>query len=118
LRICGLSKNERLIKFLNHQLKLYSQEDAYNTAALYGSTVLQICQQPHGLWHLKKSMQSLSEALESSLRKTGVKIIFGQKVNSLNFDDVNMCWKVSANSKKNSFIYHAKDLIYTAPPQS
>ena len=118
LRICGLSKNERLIKFLNLQLKLYSQEDVYNTSALYGATVLQMCQQPHGLWHLKKSMQSLSEALESSLRKTGVKIIFGQKVNSINFDDVNMCWKVSANSKKNSFIYHAKDLIYTAPPQS
>ena len=63
-------------------------------------------------------MQSLSEALERSLRKTGVKIIFGQKVNSITFDDVTMCWKVSANSKKNSFIYHAKDLIYTAPPQS
>ncbi len=118
LRICGLSKNERLIKFLNLQLKLYSQEDVYNTAALYGSTVLQMCQKPHGLWHLKKSMQSLSEALESSLRKTGVKIIFGQKVKSINFDDVNKCWNVNANSKKNSFIYHAKDLIYTAPPQS
>jgi len=118
LRVCGLSKNERLIKFLNLQLKLYSQEDVYNTAALYGSTVLQMCQQPHGLWHLKKSMQSLSEALESSLNKTGVNLIFGQKVNSINFDEVNMCWKVSTNSKKNSFIYHAKDLIYTAPPQS
>jgi len=101
LRICGLSKNERLIKFLYLQLKLYSQEDVYNTAALYGSTVLQMCQQPHGLWHLKNSMQSLSEALESSLSKTGANLIFGQKVNSINFDDVNMCWKVSANSKKN-----------------
>ena len=118
LRICGLSKNERLIKFLNLQLKLYSQEDVYNTAALYGSTVLQMCQQPHGLWHLKKSMQSLSEALESSLRKTGVNLIFAQKVNSIKFDDLSMCWKVSANSKKNSFVYQAKDLIYTAPPQS
>jgi len=107
-----------LIKFLNLQLKLYSQEDVYNTAALYGSTVLQMCQQPHGLWHLKKSMQSLSEALESSLSKTGANLIFGQKVNSINFDDVNMRWKVSANSKKESFIYQAKDLIYTAPPQS
>jgi phytoene dehydrogenase-like protein len=64
-----------------------------------------MCQQPHGLWHLKKSMQSLSEALESSLRKTGVKIIFGQKVNSLNYDDVNMCWKVSANSKKKILLF-------------
>ena len=70
------------------------------------------------LWHLKKSMQSLSESLESSLIKTGVNLIFGQKVNSINFDDVNMCWQVSANSKKKSFIYQAKDLIYTAPPQS
>ena len=66
LRICGLSNNERLIKFLNLQLKLYSQEDVYNTAALYGSTVLQMCQQPHGLWHLKKSMQSLSCLLYTS----------------------------------------------------
>jgi len=118
LRICGLSNNERLIKFLNLQLKLYSQEDVYNTAALYGSTVLQMCQAPHGLWHLKKSMQSLSESLEISLRKTGVNLIFGQKVNSIYFDDLNMCWKISANSKKNSFLYKAKDLIYTAPPQS
>ncbi len=69
LRICGLSNDQRLIKFLNLQLKLYSQEDVYKTAALYGSTVLQMCQQPHGLWHLKKSMQDLSEALEDSLKK-------------------------------------------------
>ncbi|MBO8230865.1 C-3',4' desaturase CrtD [Prochlorococcus marinus str. MU1404] len=118
LRICGLSKNKRLIKFLNLQLKLYSQEDVYSTAALYGSTVLQMCQKPHGLWHLTKSMQSLSEALESSLRKTGVNLIFGQKVDSINFDELNKCWKISAKSKKNSFVYQAKDLIYTAPPQA
>ncbi|MCR8539136.1 MAG: C-3',4' desaturase CrtD [Prochlorococcus marinus CUG1439] len=118
LRICGLSKDERLIQFLNLQLKLYSQEDVYKTAALYGSTVLQMCQEPHGLWHLKQSMQSLSEALESSLRKNGVNLIFGQEVHSINFDDQNMCWKISANSKKNSFVYQAKDLIYTVPPQS
>jgi len=77
-----------------------------------------MCQEPHGLWHLKKSMQSLSESLESSLIKTGVNLIFGQEVNSITFDDVNMCWKLSANSKKKSFIYQAKDVIYTAPPQS
>ena len=76
-----------------------------NTAALYGSTVLQMCQQPHGLWHLKKSMQSLSESLESSLIKTGVNLIFGQEVDFITFDDVNMSWQVSANSKKKSFIY-------------
>ncbi len=118
LRICGLSTNERLIKFLNLQLKLYSQEDVYNTAALYGSTVLQMSQQPHGLWHLEKSMQSLSEALEDSLQKTGAKILFGQKVNSIIFDDPNNCWKVLAKSKKRSFEYYSNDLIFTAPPQS
>ncbi len=118
LRICGLSKNERLINFLNLQLKLYSQEDVYHTAALYGSTVLQMAQQPHGLWHLQKSMQSLSEALESSLSKTGVDLIFGQKVNSIKFDDLTKCWNVSAHSKENYFAYQAKDLIYTATPQS
>ena len=118
LKICGLSKNDRLIKFLNLQIKLYSQEDVYNTAALYGSTVLQMCQQPHGLWHLNKSMQSLSEGLEESLKRTGGNIIFGQEVNNLTFDEQKKCWKVFAKSKKGSFKYFAKDLIYTAPPQS
>ena len=118
LRICGLSEDKRLIKFLNLQLKLYSQEDVFNTAALYGSTVLQMSQNPHGLWHLKKSMQALSEALEDSLQKTGVNIIFGQKVNSISFDDISKRWKVSASSKKKSLNYYADDVIYTPPPQS
>ena len=118
LRICGLSKNERLIKFLNLQLKLYSQEDVHNTAALYGSTVLQMCQEPHGLWHLDKSMQSLSEALEDSLRKTGANLILGQEVNSIIFDDLNKYWKVFSKSKQSVFDYYGNDLVYTAPPQS
>ena len=118
LRICGVSDNQRLIKFLNLQLKLYSQEDVYNTAALYGSTVLQMCQYPRGLWHLKKSMQSLSQALEDSLNQTGANIIFGQKVKSIIFDDHAKCWKVLTNSKKLSYEYCAEDLVYTPPPQS
>ncbi len=118
LRICGLSNDERLIKFLNLQLKLYSQEDVYKTAALYGSTVLQMCQKPHGLWHLKKSMQGLSEALENSLKDTGVNILFGQKVNSMKYDDVKKSWKVCAISKQENLEYYADDVIYTPPPQS
>ncbi len=117
LRICGLSNDKRLIKFLNLQLKLYSQENVYQTAALYGSTVLQMCQNPHGLWHLKKSMQALSDALEDSLKKTGGNIIFGQKVNSLNFVE-KKSWKVCASSKLKKFDYYADDVIYTPPPQS
>ncbi len=118
LRICGLSNDQRLIKFLNLQLKLYSQEDVYKTAALYGSTVLQMSQQPHGLWHLKKSMQVLSEALEDSLKKTGGHIVFGQKVNSINFDDIKKSWKVCAISKQENLEYYADDVIYTPPAQS
>ncbi len=118
LRICGLSDDKRLINFLNLQLKLYSQEDVYKTAALYGSTVLQMCQRPHGLWHLKKSMQVLSEALEDSLKKTGGNIVFGQKVNSINFDDVKKSWKVCAISKRENLEYYADDVIYTPPVQS
>ncbi len=118
LRICGLSNDERLVKFLNLQLKLYSQENVYKTAALYGSTVLQMCQQPHGLWHLKKSMQALSDALEDSLKKSGVNIVFGQKVNSINFDDVKKIWKVSATFKQEKIHYYSEDVIYTPPPQS
>ena len=118
LRLCGLSNDERLLKFLNLQLKLYSQEDVYKTAALYGATVLQMCQQPHGLWHLKKSMQELSLSLENSLKKTGVNIVFGQKVDSMNFDYKKRVWKVCAISKQQNFDYYADDVIYTAPPQS
>ena len=118
LRICGLSRNERLINFLNLQLKLYSQEDVYNTAALYGSTVLQMCQEPHGLWHMNKSMQSLSEGLEDSLHKTGANIFFGQEVNSIIFDSQAKCWKVFAKSKNSYLEYQANDIVYTPPPQS
>ena len=118
LRICGLSKDKRLIQFLNLQLKLYSQEDVYNTAALYGSTVLQMSQQPHGLWHLRESMKALSDALEDSLNKTGVNIIFNQKVNSMTFDNEKKRWKVCAKSKQENFDYYADDVIYTPPPQS
>ncbi len=118
LRICGSSNDKRLIKFLNLQLKLYSQEDVYKTAALYGSTVLQMCQQPHGLWHLKKSMQVLSDSLEDSLKKSGGNIVFGQKVNSINFDNVKKSWKVCAISKQDNLDYYANDVIFTPPPQS
>ena len=118
LRICGLSNDKRLINFLNLQLKLYSQEDVYKTAALYGSTVLQMCQKPRGLWHLKKSMQVLSEALEDSLKKTGANIVFGKKVKSINFIDVKKSWKVCAISKQEQLDYYADNVIYTPPPQS
>ena len=53
------------------QLKLYSQEPADRTAALYGVTVLAMVQEPLGLWHLHGSMQELSTSLETALRQAG-----------------------------------------------
>ena len=117
LKICGLDQDKRLIKFLNLQLKLYSQENVYKTAALYGCTVLQMSQRPHGLWHLKGSMQALSSALEKSLRQTNANIIFNQKVNALEYDSKKQLWKI--NSLKGSKVnqYYAHDVIYSPPPQ-
>ena len=118
LRICGCHKDERLIKFLNLQLKLYSQEDVFNTAALYGCTVLQMSQKPHGLFHLKESMQALSKALEVSLKETGVNVLLSEKVNLLNYDSKNKYWKVLTKKGKKNFEYISQDVVYTPPPQS
>ena len=117
LRICGSDQDERLIKFLNLQLKLYSQENVYKTAALYGCTVLQMSQKPHGLWHLKGSMQVLSSLLEKSLKKTNAKVIFNQKVNSLEYDKSNHLWKIIASKGDQKFEYKSHDVIYSPPPQ-
>ncbi len=118
LRLCGAHKDQRLIHFLNLQLKLYSQEDVYNTPALYGCTVLQMPQNPHGLYHLDKSMQALSQGLEDSLKLSNVKVCYEQKVTSITFDKQNNSWKIYAQGKKDSFEYLARDIVYTAPPQS
>ncbi len=117
LKLCGSDKNERLIKFLNMQLKLYSQEDVYHTAALYGCTVLQMSQNPHGLWHLDKSMQELSSSLEKSLRKTNADIFFSQKVNALIYDNSNKLWNVNTIKGTKEITYSASHVIYTPPPQ-
>ena len=118
LRICGSHKDERLIKFLNLQLKLYSQKSVFRTAALYGCTVLQMSQHPHGLWHLKGSMQALSKALEDSIKRTKVKTLFGTKVESLEFDSKNNFWRVIASGKNLITHFSAENIVFTAPPQS
>ncbi len=117
LRICGADRDERLINFLNLQLKLYSQESVYKTAALYGCTVLQMSQKPHGLWHLKESMQVLSSSLEKSLRATNAKICFNQKVNSLEFDPKSRLWKIISLKGKQLIDHYAHDVVYSPPPQ-
>jgi C-3',4' desaturase CrtD len=71
LTLCGCGGDGRLRRFLDLQLKLYSQEPADRTAALYGATVLAMAQEPQGLWHLEGSMQELSTSLEQALASAG-----------------------------------------------
>ncbi|MBD2231434.1 C-3',4' desaturase CrtD [Phormidium tenue] len=71
LRQMGLAGDRRLKTFLDLQLKLYSQVSADETAVLYAATALSMSQSPQGLWHLKGSMQVLSDSLEKALGRDG-----------------------------------------------
>ncbi|MEA5411746.1 C-3',4' desaturase CrtD [Synechococcus sp. BA-120 BA3] len=83
LRLTGCAADRRLRRFLDLQLRLYSQEPADRTAALYGATVLAMVQEPLGLWHLEGSMQALSEALESALARHGGRLRLRYRVERL-----------------------------------
>jgi C-3',4' desaturase CrtD len=71
LRRLGLDGDRRLKTFLDLQLKLYSQVSADETALLYAATALSVSQAPQGLFHLKGSMQVLSDLLEKALVRDG-----------------------------------------------
>ncbi len=71
LRLYQLAENRRLKTFLDLQLKLYSQVDAEETALLYAATALGVSQAPQGLYHLKGSMQVLSDRLVAGLEAFG-----------------------------------------------
>ncbi len=118
LWICACDKDPRLRKFLDLQLKLYSQETSDNTAALYGATVLQMAQEPLGLWHLKGSMQKLSDNLLSCFLRDGGKLLTRHKVVALALNDEKKTWHVEAINKNSvSISFDSSDVIFTLPPQ-
>ncbi|WP_448571067.1 C-3',4' desaturase CrtD [Trichothermofontia sp.] len=80
LRLYGLEQQWRLKRFLDLQLKLYSQVEADETALLYAATALGLSQSPHGLFHLKGSMQVLSDRLVTALTQAGGQLSLGQSV--------------------------------------
>ncbi|NET61198.1 MAG: C-3',4' desaturase CrtD [Symploca sp. SIO2E6] len=80
LRGLGLYNHQRLKTFLDLQLKLYSQVDVDETALLYAATALGVSQEPQGLFHLKGSMQVLSDRLVEALAKYGGKLLMRHKV--------------------------------------
>lgn len=83
LRLYGLFENQRLRTFLDLQLKLYSQVNADQTALLYAATALGVSSEPQGLFHLKGSMQVLSDRLVEALEKYGGKLLMRHSVEQI-----------------------------------
>ena len=119
LKICGCEKDKRLRKFLDMQLKLYSQATADRTAALYGATVLQMAQAPLGLWHLDGSMQRLSDQLKFCCTRDGGQIFLHHRVTRLIPSSHKSFWRVKVVDEKGKLLeFKATDVICTLPPQS
>ncbi len=119
LQITGCHRDRRLRRFLDLQLKLYSQETACRTAALYGATVLQMAQSPRGLWHLHGSMQILSDSLKNSFLRDGGTLLMGQRVTKIVTDQKLNTFDITVTDrKKNSIHLNASDVVFSLPPQS
>ncbi|MGF1493874.1 MAG: C-3',4' desaturase CrtD [Microcoleaceae cyanobacterium] len=83
LRLFKLDRDQRLKTFLDLQLKLYSQVDTEETALLYAATALGVSQEPQGLYHLKGSMQVLSDCLVNALERDGGQIAMRHTVEAI-----------------------------------
>jgi len=115
LRWSGCGNDHRLRRFLDLQLRLYSQETADRTAALYGATVLAMAQEPLGLWHLDGSMQSLSTALETALQQAGGDLRLRHRLQRLERQQQH--WLLSIDAADSSLQLRARDVVLTVPPQ-
>ena len=126
--LSGCGGDQRLRRFLDLQLRLYSQEPADRTAALYGATVLAMGQAPLGLWHLQGSMQELSRALEQALSAAGGRLLLGHRVQRLSRRGSGD-WLVEGEARgagtggsqtdgAAGFRLEARDLVLAIPPQS
>jgi C-3',4' desaturase CrtD len=101
LRIYGLEKDRRLRTFLDLQLKLYSQVSAEETALLYAATSLSVSQLPQGLFHLKGSMQTLSDRLVSAFERDGGKLLMQHTVERISVEKGKAAAVVIRNQKTN-----------------
>ncbi len=80
LKDYDLHKNKKLRRFLDMQLKLYSQVEADETAVLYAAVALGLSTEPQGLYHLQGSMQVLADRLVEGLSKYGGRLLVQQQV--------------------------------------
>lgn len=115
----------RLRRFLDLQLRLYSQEPADRTAALYGATVLAMGQSPLGLWHLQGSMQVLSQQLEQALGAAGGRLRLRHRVSRLERcgSTGRSAWLVRGEAagpggRWRPFVQAARDVVLALPVQS
>ena len=117
LRLSGCGADQRLRRFLDLQLRLYSQEPAERTAALYGATVLAMAQEPLGLWHLQGSMQQLSQALEQALTQAGGRLRLRHRVSGLRPEAGG--WRLEGEAAgRRPFQLEAAQVVCTLPPQA
>ncbi|MFM1799026.1 MAG: hypothetical protein RLZZ117_1304 [Cyanobacteriota bacterium] len=116
----GAPGGPRLRRFLDLQLRLYSQEPADRTAALYGATVLAIVQEPRGLWHPLGSMQALSTALEAALAKSGGVLRLRHRAQRLLPPrSPHNLWAVEGEGPGGRpFHVQAKEVVVSLPPQT
>ena len=117
LTLTGCGGDPRLRRFLDLQLRLYSQEPAEGTAALYGATVLAMGQAPLGLWHLQGSMQVLSQQLEQALAAGGGQLRLRHRVSGLersNEPGGGAGWRIRGER----FERQAADVVLALPVQS
>ena len=117
LTLTGCGGDPRLRRFLDLQLRLYSQEPAERTAALYGATVLAMGQAPLGLSHLQGSMQVLSQQLEQALAAGGGQLRLRHRVSGLersNEPGGGAGWRVRGER----FERQAADVVLALPVQS
>ena len=111
LRGYGLGDERRLKTFLDLQLKLYSQVDAEETALLYAATALGVSQEPQGLYHLKGSMQVLSDRLVEALKKYGGKLLMRHTVERINVESSGASGVVIRNQKTGEVWTEAADIV-------
>ncbi len=116
LRLCGLGDNLRLRTFLDLQLKLYSQVDAEETALLYAATALGVSQAPQGLYHLKGSMQVLSDRLVEALEKHGGSLLMRHTVKQIRVTNGKATAVVVENQKTGEVWTEEADLVVANVP--
>ncbi|MEX0589173.1 MAG: C-3',4' desaturase CrtD, partial [Cyanobium sp.] len=124
LHLSGAGGDPRLRRFLDLQLKLYSQEPADRTAALYGATVLTMAQAPLGLFHLEGSMQALATGLEQGLNQAGGQLRTRHRVTSLQRERDGSGggggpWRIEGvGPGDRPFVMRCRDVVVTLPPQT